>query len=82
MKKIPVEFKIILAIYLLVIVVIMPFLFSLDETDSLEIYTPKNIYYIDGLTVSNEKNDLVLTFADKESLKNYIANITAEEATK
>lgn len=47
------------------------------EVTNLEIYTSNNIYYINGLTVTNEVNNDTLTFNDMRSLKNYISDITA-----
>lgn len=44
----------------------------------LEIYTVSNIYYINGLTVTNEVNDDILIFKDMENLKEYISNVTSE----
>lgn len=43
----------------------------------LEIYTNKNIYYVSGLTVTNEVSDEVLTFKDRESLKVFISDVTS-----
>lgn len=43
----------------------------------LEIYTNKNIYYISGLTVTNEVSDEVITFKDRESLKVFISDVTS-----
>lgn len=47
------------------------------ETD-LEIYTSDNIYYIDGLKVTNEVNEDILIFANRASLKQYISTVTVE----
>lgn len=49
------------------------------EVTNLEIYTSRNIYYINGLTVTNEVNNDTLTFKNMASLRNYIGNITANE---
>lgn len=45
----------------------------------LEIYTPENIYYINGLEVTNEADEEVITFSSMEGLKNYISTITAHD---
>ena len=44
----------------------------------LEIYTQDNIYYINELTVTNEKTNEKLTFSNKESLKLYISDVTSK----
>jgi len=49
------------------------------EIPTLEIYTPNNIYYIDELRVTNENNNIVLTFENTTQLYNYIAEITAND---
>jgi hypothetical protein len=49
-----------------------------NKTD-LEIYTKDNIYYIRGLTVSNEVDATVITFSSGEELKEYISNLTANK---
>jgi len=48
----------------------------------IEIYTPENIYYINGLTVTNENDGQTLEFKDKESLKEYISDKTADDTQK
>lgn len=48
------------------------------KTD-LEIYTRDNIYYIKGLTVTNEVDGAEKRFKTKEELKKYISNLTAKE---
>ena len=48
----------------------------------IEIYTNTNIYYIEGLKVSNENNDQIYIFNDKQSLKEYIGTVTAEETNQ
>lgn len=50
-----------------------------SEPQDLEIYTASNIYYVRGLTVTNEATTDTLRFKDKESLKNYISTVTANE---
>lgn len=45
------------------------------KTD-LEIYTKDNIYYIEGLKVTNENGDEVLIFGNKKELKEYISKLT------
>ena len=47
------------------------------KTD-LEIYTEDNIYYINGLIVTNESDDEVLVFDNKKELKDYISKITVK----
>ena len=47
------------------------------KTD-LEIYTEDNIYYINGLIVTNESDDEVLVFDSKKELKDYISKITVK----
>lgn len=49
-----------------------------DNTD-LEVYTNYTIYYIKGLTVTEEASDTVLRFKDKESLKSYISEMTSQD---
>lgn len=51
----------------------------ITEKTDLEIYTKDNIYYIEGLTVTNEADASEKTFKTKEELKEYISNITAKE---
>ena len=47
--------------------------------DELEIYTLENIYYLNGLTVTNESTSEVLEFKNKTELKEYISKITADD---
>ena len=49
---------------------------------NLEIYTPENIYYINGLTVTNEVNEETKTFETPEDLNIYISNVTANDTQK
>jgi len=44
---------------------------------NLSIYTPAEIYHIQGLTVVIESNDSIYTFKDKVSLSKYIESATA-----
>lgn len=65
---------------LLIITAIAMFVTSCKrEVTNLEIYTSNNIYYINGLTVTNEVNNDTLTFNNMRSLKNYISDITAND---
>lgn len=52
------------------------------EAVNLEIYTYKNIYYINGLTVTNEATTDTLRFKDMKSLSIYISDITAKESNE
>lgn len=45
----------------------------------LEIYTLENIYYINGLEVTNESNDHVVTFNSMKALKEYVSDITVKD---
>lgn len=66
--------------YLIVIIITILIILNYNERSAdLEIYTKENIYYIQGLKVTNEANDQVLIFNDKESLKNYISDVTAKD---
>lgn len=47
---------------------------------TLEIYTYSNIYYLDGLTLTNESNNEMFTFSNKAEAYNYIAQLTADES--
>lgn len=51
---------------------------EVSKTD-LEIYTVDNIYFVEGLKVSNEANDKVIYFTNKSELKEYIGEISAKE---
>jgi hypothetical protein len=50
---------------------------EVSKTD-LEIYTVDNIYFVEGLRVSNEANDKVIHFTNKSELKEYIGEISAK----
>tara|TARA_R110000851_G_scaffold96879_1_gene210107 strand:+ start:3165 stop:3518 length:354 start_codon:yes stop_codon:yes gene_type:complete len=52
---------------------------SCAKSTKLEIYTLKNIYYINDLTVTNELNDDIFTFENKKSLFQYISGITVSD---
>jgi hypothetical protein len=52
------------------------------EPADLEIYTPENIYYIEGLTVTNESNSETFTFKTKTELKEFISDRTADDTQK
>lgn len=52
--------------------------YSQDRTE-LEIYTSDNIYYLNGLTVTNEADEETLNFNSKEGLKTFISDITAND---
>lgn len=77
MKKI----KIILILFLSLLNVSLIIFIGEDSTD-IEIYTEKNIYYIKGLTVTNEANDKKIKFAKRVDLKNYISKVTANDLTE
>lgn len=62
-----------LAIALIVI------LSSLNPKTELEIYTDRNIYYINGLEVTDEANDEILYFNSMEALKKWLSDKTAED---
>lgn len=51
----------------------------IKDTPDLEIYTLENIYYIDGLKVSNENNDKVLIFETQQELFDYISITTVQD---
>lgn len=50
---------------------------EVGKTD-LEIYTVDNIYFVEGLRVSNEANDKVIYFTNKSELREYIGQISAK----
>lgn len=50
-----------------------------EDTTDLEIYTLENIYYIDGLTVTNESNDKVLEFETQQELFDFISITTVQD---
>lgn len=50
---------------------------EVGKTD-LEIYTVDNIYFVEGLRVSNEANDKVIYFTNKSELREYIGEISAK----
>lgn len=54
---------------------------ELYKTD-LEIYTTENIYYINGLSVTNEVGNEIKTFKNKAELKAYISEITSGDVLK
>lgn len=47
-----------------------------QEKTDLEIYTKDNIYYINGLQVTNEVSNDTLNFDNQNQLKEYISNLT------
>lgn len=75
------KFKIILILFLSLLNVSLIIFIGEDSTD-IEIYTEKNIYYIKGLTVTNEANDKKIKFAQGIDLKNYISKVTANDLTE
>lgn len=52
-----------------------------DNTD-LEIYTTDNIYFIHGLTVTNDMDRTVLNFESRADLKEYISTVTADDVNQ
>lgn len=46
------------------------------KSTDLEIYTHRNIYYVKGLSVTEDNSDIKLSFKNKEELKEYIAHMT------
>jgi len=51
---------------------------SKDNLTDLEIYTYNEIYFVQGLTVTVESSDKVITFENMESLKEYIGDVTSQ----
>lgn len=64
---------------LIVTLILSLLLFVGYNPTDIEVYTPENIYYINGLQVTNENNNEVLNFEDNESLKTYISRKTADD---
>ena len=50
-----------------------------QENTDLEIYTDKDIYYIEGLTVTRESDALKLTFDGRDVMKDYMSYQTAKD---
>ena len=48
-----------------------------SEPINLEIYTSKEIIYIQGLTVTFETKDKIKVFKDMKTLNNYISTLTS-----
>jgi len=61
-----------------IIFMLIIYILSYNPRTDLEIYTQDNIYYINGLTVTNEQSDESITFSDMESLKIYISDVTSK----
>lgn len=57
--------------------VIHNYILQCFQATDLEVYTPMNIYYINGLTVTNEVDESVMIFKDKYDLKLWLSDITA-----
>lgn len=53
----------------------------LEPTD-IEIYTLENIYYINGLTVTDENSNPPIRFNTQAELKKYISDITVSDNQK
>ena len=49
------------------------------DTD-LEIYTTEDIYYINGLTLTSESDEVDTTFRDNEELKIFLSDLTSVDA--
>lgn len=49
----------------------------LEQQTNLEIYLQDDIMYVNHLTVTFESDSKTISFKDKESLKQYVAEITA-----
>lgn len=73
-----IDLKYTLLIILSAIMFAQGYLLNTSKTD-LEIYTNENIYYVNGLTVTNEGNAERLVFENKEQLKEYISHMTVED---
>jgi hypothetical protein len=50
-----------------------------QEPTNLEIYTLENIYYINGLTVTDENSNPPIRFNTQAELKKYISDITVSD---
>ena len=70
-----------LSILLLISIITLTYIIGYnDNKTDLEIYTSDNIYYIKGLKVSEEKEFTVTEFKDKQSLKDFISEVTAMDS--
>jgi hypothetical protein len=82
MKTLP----LILAFALMGALVLISFSFEREEQRGepidLEIYTPENIYYINGFTVTNENDGETLKFENAGQLKEFISDRTADDTQK
>ncbi len=68
------------SILLIAILVLSIAIYSTKKSSfDLEIYTDQNIYYVNGLTVTNESDDTTLIFNTAKELKNYISYKTAND---
>lgn len=68
-----------LIIFVLGMIICMSVIAPRPET-LLEVYTTKDIYYINGLHVTSESSDLDITFDDRLHLANWISERTADES--
>lgn len=55
---------------------------KIPESTNLEIYTLENIYYINGLTVTDEGENPPIRFNTQAELKEYISDITVSDNQK
>lgn len=69
----------VLIVFVLIVIVFISLMAPKPNT-MLEVYTTRDIYYIDGLHVTSESSDLDLRFDDQLHLANWIAEVTADEA--
>lgn len=60
-------------------IILIVILSSLNPKTELEIYIDRNIYYINGLEVTDEANDEILYFNSMEALKKWLSDKTAED---
>lgn len=51
---------------------------TMPRPPKLEIYTQDNIYFLDGLEVTNEANDTILIFENNSDLEEFIGELTAQ----
>ena len=51
---------------------------TMPRPPKLEIYTQDNIYFLDGLKVTNEANDVILIFENNNDLEIFISDLTAQ----
>jgi len=75
-----------IAIAIVFVFIVLPARYYMNEkqNQTITVYTPKNIYYIDAynLTVASEDNEEVKTFHSYTALNTYIENITADDVNK